>query len=563
MTRRRSTARRAPARGGQQGYEPPVTRMRRDERILDLALERCSQRQIAAEVGLTQGGVSKALRRIFTRQLATLTQEAEASRVKLVLLAERRARAAREGHARSQADVTTRRQRKVAAGGGAAATTVVELDTQSVAGNPTYLAVEQRADEFAAKLLGLYDPPALPVGARPPALDPAAASAASSATSRQTRWIVPMQNSPDLLTRALQNPTLREAELGRRRARDGTDRDVLAWIEATFRGPQFQPWRAVKGTWRRRRPSVMPLFARAPVALWIASRGFGGKTSLLALLAAANAILFETDVTILGGSGQQSARVVEHLHRLWAAGQVPRAWLASEPSLNTTTLAWGNTIQALTASQTAVRGAHPTRLLLDEIDEMKLPILEAAQGQPMDRDGVRAQTVMSSTHQNPDGPVTAMRRRVAEMGWPVSQWCYRETLEPHGWLTADQVTGKRGELSHTMWAVEYELQEPSAEGRAIDPAAVERMFDATLGTHISAGDLEHLWRGQSGPPAERACPDPAGAVVMHRHRLGPEAPLHRRRRRALRYHAAPGRRRVPHPTATVAGNDRASRRAAG
>ena len=62
-----------------------------------------------------------------------------------------------------------------------------------------------------------------------------------------------------------------------------------------------------------------------------------------------------------------------------------------------------------------------------------------------------------------------------------------------------------------MWAVEYELQEPSAEGRAIDPAAVERMFDATLGTHISAGDLEHTWRGQPGPPAERAWPDPAGA----------------------------------------------------
>ena len=177
MTRRRSTARRTPARGGQQGYEPPVTRMRRDERILDLALERCSQRQIAADVGLTQGGVSKALRRIFTRQLATLTEEGEAYRVKLVLLAERRARAAREGHARSQADVTTRRQRKVAAGGGAAATTVVELDTQSAAGNPTYLAVEQRCDEFAAKLLGLYDSPALPVGAGRPALDhPAAAS---------------------------------------------------------------------------------------------------------------------------------------------------------------------------------------------------------------------------------------------------------------------------------------------------------------------------------------------------------------------------------------------------
>ena len=52
------------ARGGQDGYEPPAVRMRRDERILELALERLSQRQIAAEVGLTQAGVSKALRRI-------------------------------------------------------------------------------------------------------------------------------------------------------------------------------------------------------------------------------------------------------------------------------------------------------------------------------------------------------------------------------------------------------------------------------------------------------------------------------------------------------------------
>ena len=319
-----------------------------------------------------------------------------------------------------------------------------------------------------------------------------------------------MPNSPDLLTRALQNPTPLEAELGRRRARDGTDGDVLAWIEATF-GVRIPAVACCPGHVAPAQAFCDALRARDQVALWIASRGFGGKTFLLALLAAANAILFETDVIILGGSGQQSLRVVEHLHRLWAAGQVPRAWLASEPSLNKTTLAWGNTIQALTASQTAVRGAHPTRLLLDEIDEMKLPILEAAQGQPMDRDGVRAQTVMSSTHQHPDGTVTAMRCRAAELDWPVYQWCYRETLKPHGWLTADQVERKRRELSRTMWAVEYELQEPSAEGRAIDPAAVERMFDATLGTHIPAGDLEHTWRGQPGPAAERAWPDPAGA----------------------------------------------------
>ena len=45
------------------------------------------------------------------------------------------------------------------------------------------------------------------------------------------------------------------------------------------------------------------------------------------------------------------------------------------------------------------------------------------------------------------------------------------------------------------------LPEPRTEGRAIDPAAVERMFDATRGAHVSPGELEHLWRGQPGPPA--------------------------------------------------------------
>ena len=178
----------------------------------------------------------------------------------------------------------------------------------------------------------------------------------------------------------------------------------------------------------------------------------------------------------------------------------------------------------------------------------------------MDRDGVRAQTVMSSTHQYPDGPVTAMRRRAADLDWPVSQWCYRETLEPHGWLTADQVTRKRLELSHTMWAVEYELQEPSAEGRAIDPAAVERMFDADRGTHIPAGDLEHIWRGQPGPPADRSWPDPAGPWYCTG--IDWAQKWHYTVAAVVRcgYHAAPGRRRVPHAAAFMADHDREGRR---
>ena len=242
-----------------------------------------------------------------------------------------------------------------------------------------------------------------------------------------------------------------------------------------------------------------------------ASRGFGGKSTLLATLALTEAITLQADVTVLGGSAQQSERVLEVMTHLWGSPRAPRDLLESSPAVRRTRFVWGNMITALAASQTAVRGPHPQRLRIDEADEMLLAVLDAAHGQPMDRAGVQAQTVISSTHQHPDGTMTAVLQRAAELDWPVYQWCYRETLKPNGWLTADQVERKRRELSRTMWETEYELQEPSAEGRAFDAAVVERMFDADLGTHIPAGDLEHSWRGQPGPPADRAWPDPAGA----------------------------------------------------
>ena len=135
--------------------------MHRDERILELALDRWSQRRIAAEVGLTQVGVSKALRRILQRHLADVRQDVETYRIKLLLMTERRARVAREGHDRSYQDVTIRRQRKSTGGGRESDATTAELETHSAAGNPHYLAVEQRCDEFAAQLLGLQDGGAL------------------------------------------------------------------------------------------------------------------------------------------------------------------------------------------------------------------------------------------------------------------------------------------------------------------------------------------------------------------------------------------------------------------
>jgi hypothetical protein len=60
--------------------------------------------------------------------------------------------------------------------------------------------------------------------------------------------------------------------------------------------------------------------------------------------------------------------------------------------------------------------------------------------------------------------------------------CWRETSNlVDGWLTPQEVERKRSEIPNHMWETEYDLQEPSVEGRAIDTDAVEEAFDRNLG----------------------------------------------------------------------------------
>jgi len=223
-------------------------------------------------------------------------------------------------------------------------------------------------------------------------------------------------------------------------------------------------------------------FACHDVIVIKASRGFGGKSFLLATLGLTEATTLGADVNILGGSGQQSKNVHKHMADLWGYPGAPHHLLKAEPSTWHTKFKKNNEIIALMASQGAVRGPHPQRLRLDEVDEMSLSILDAALGQPMDSGGIASQTVMSSTHQYPDGTMTEILKRAVEKGWPIHEWCWRETsASPTGWLSLDQVEKKRGTVTQAMWDVEYELQEPSSEGRAILSEKVQAMFRENFG----------------------------------------------------------------------------------
>ncbi len=230
------------------------------------------------------------------------------------------------------------------------------------------------------------------------------------------------------------------------------------------------PWRAFCDAY----------FARSAVSVWHGSRGFAGKSFLLATLGLTEAVTLGADVNVLGGSGEQSRRVLDHMRNRWAFSGAPAAMLIGEARTETR-LTNGATIEALMASQASVRGPHEPRLRLDEIDEMDLSILDAAMGQPMEQNGIKAQTVMSSTRQYADGTMTEVLRRAAQRGWPVFEWCWIESLYPHGWLSQAAVDQKRQEVTSAMWETEYDLQEPSPESRAIQPQAVEELFDKTLG----------------------------------------------------------------------------------
>lgn len=243
-------------------------------------------------------------------------------------------------------------------------------------------------------------------------------------------------------------------------------------------------------------------FGRTPLSIWRASRGLGGKSFMLGTLSLTEAVTYGVEITVLGGSAAQSMRVHECTQMLWAAKNAPRNLLIKEPTRYETKLRNQSHIRALMASTRSVRGPHPARLRLDEIDEMDLNILESALGQPMPQRGVESQTVCSSTHQYPDGTVTQMLKRAGDHPeWGNHVWCYRESMgteENPGWLDPVEVQRKKAIMPKAMWDAEFEMQEPSFEGRAIDEESINFTFDPALGVY--KGDA-HEFIVTEGPDA--------------------------------------------------------------
>jgi hypothetical protein len=250
-------------------------------------------------------------------------------------------------------------------------------------------------------------------------------------------------------------------------------------------------------------------FARNPgFAVWYASRG-SGKSLALAVLGLTKTFVADADVTILGGSSWQSQNVREHMSKMLAHPNAPTYAVAKDIQsvIETTTK---RKITPLPASQTSVRGPHPPLQLLDEVDEMEEKIYHASLGQAMEQLNSRGEVVgeyivASSTWQNPIGTFTNVIDDARRKGHPVFTWCWRELLQPYGWMSQQFIDRKRGQVSEEMWRTEYELNEPSGASRAFDLDAVERYFQIypePIHQEHARGDSDDYWIWED--------PDPSG-----------------------------------------------------
>lgn len=243
-------------------------------------------------------------------------------------------------------------------------------------------------------------------------------------------------------------------------------------------------------------------FGREPnFAVWYASRG-SGKSLALAVLGLVKAFTKDVDVTVLGGSMTQSLNVREHMRKLMAHPNFP-LYAVDKDIATLIEMKTGRQVRPLPASQTTVRGPHPPLQLLDEIDEMDFEIYNASLGQAMEQKNHLGETVeeyivASSTWQNPDGVMTKVIEKARSEGTPVFTWCWRELLEPHGWMSKRFIENKRRAVSAQMWRTEYDLNEPVASGRALDLDKVAQYFveyDPTIDeTHRDNGNHDiYVW----------------------------------------------------------------------
>lgn len=288
-------------------------------------------------------------------------------------------------------------------------------------------------------------------------------------------------------------------------------------------------------------------FARQPQTIALGSRGLSGKSFAMSILGLTNAVVWGADVNLLGGSLSQSANLHEHMRAAWEYENSPSYMLEDETNIRIK-LSNGSRIRPLTASQKTVRGPHPARLQVDEVDEVDYPILQAAFGQPMPQRNwmgvlIPAQTAMTSTWQYPDGcvitgtmidtttgPVPIEKIRVGDR--VLTRSGYREVLRTHDngskpTVTVTTESGRSVTLTadHEVWTSSGWVEAARlVPGSVVCVQALPVLVPESLNSSVPAQPAQHVpvlqdsaVSGQVVPVLAHSLPDmvdQSSAVVL-------------------------------------------------
>ncbi len=172
-------------------------------------------------------------------------------------------------------------------------------------------------------------------------------------------------------------------------------------------------------------------FETLPNQFWWANRT-GGKSFNLGLLAwLEGQFKNRCSARILGAVFEQSEKSYKALKDVIEENPVLKPSIQYGPTMRRTKWRNKSDVEVLTASVKQVRGPHPQKLRLDEIEEFDPVIFEASLSQTRTAYDVKASTLMASTHHKISGIVDYVlidlieKRKVVKL----SKWGVFEVLE--------------------------------------------------------------------------------------------------------------------------------------
>ena len=180
-------------RGGQGGREPRATVQARALRVLERSVAGLSQREIAAEEGMSQSAVSKILSRLEQRALEELVDRVERQKARQTLRLDYLYRESLRAWEASKADATRRVQKKTQPGVGAPSATVAQFVVETQHGDPRYLEVARKVLADQRRVWGLDAPQKLDVRATEGPFDAMSDEALAEVLARQRQLLTAIE----------------------------------------------------------------------------------------------------------------------------------------------------------------------------------------------------------------------------------------------------------------------------------------------------------------------------------------------------------------------------------